>query len=392
MSEHLEAARRLQQFLVDRFWTGEALVGPDNGVRFNRRVGRFIKSALPFVRWSDDCYYLQAQGYWVMSNWLLHDLAGDPDAADLADRCARDILKQQQPEGYWRYSHPGWAGRVTTVECIFGGLGLLTAYERTGERAFLEGAARAYGFLVGTTGFQPADQGYAINYFAGRATALVPNNSTLALYYFGRLAQVAQDDRYLEHCTPLVLFLISAQQTTGELPYAIRTALYPSRPHFQCYQYNAFELTDLAEYYRATEDRSVLPLIERLCDYLLPSVKGDGSTRFDCSNGTTQIIYNTAAIAAALCTVRRMGLCQPTDAEERAYRYILGQQDRLGGFGFSRREHHLLRDRRYYPRAMAMILYHLLVKAGEGVLPAVQVRSMMPDPAAADERIPGHVV
>ena len=72
MDEYLNAALKLHNFMNKNNWTGITLIGPDQGVRFNRRFGRYVKSIVPFMQWKDQAYYLQAQAYWVLSNWLLY--------------------------------------------------------------------------------------------------------------------------------------------------------------------------------------------------------------------------------------------------------------------------------------------------------------------------------
>jgi hypothetical protein len=368
MNDVLGAAQRLHQLIYERFWRGESLIGPDNAVRFNRRVGRFVKSYLAFLPWHDDYYYVQGQGYWVLSNWLLYDLLGEQRMADLAQQCAQGILRQQRPEGCWAYPHPGWAGRVATVECVFGGIGLLATYERTHQPHLMQAISAGYDFLVNRIGFQETGGGgRAVNYFANIPTSLVPNNSTLVLMFLGRLAQVTGDERYLEYGPGLIKFLYAAQLESGELPYSLKNQRGEGRErtHFQCYQYHAFELQDLVMYYEATGDASVLPLAEGIARFIAPSIQPDGSTRFDCLDSGVQIPYNTLAIAAALGMARHAGLCDAADAENRAYAYVLSRQHADGGFGFSSRDYGFLEDRRYYPRPLAMMLYHLLCKVRE---------------------------
>jgi len=375
MSKYLDAAERLHSFLRGNFWRNDALIGPDNGVGFNRRVGRFVKSNLDFVPWNDDYYYMQAQGYWVMANWQLYQLTASEIPAELATRCSYTILRRQEPAGYWTYPHPGWAGHIATVEGIFAALGMLASYERTRDATLLEGAERWYRFLTERTGFVEAEGGSAINYFADAPRGLVPNNTTLALAFLARLAQATANGRYLEHCPAMISFLTSVQTESGEFPYSMKD---PSgngrqRVHYECYQYHAFQLQDLAMYFDATQDTRVLEPMRRVADFLALSVQEDGATQFDCTGRAIRKPYNTAAIAAALGIARRLGLRNSLQAENRAYEYVLDQQRSDGGFDYSSREFGFLADKRDYPRPMAMILYHLLLKASDTSAQSCQV-------------------
>ena len=56
-------------------------------------------------------------------------------------------------------------------------------------------------------------------------------------------------------------------ETSGEMPYTIECD-GGGRPHFLCYQYNAFELLDLAHYYSITDDAAVLPIMEKLATFI----------------------------------------------------------------------------------------------------------------------------
>jgi hypothetical protein len=165
MSKFLQGALKLHNFLYQQFWDGEKLLGPDCGVRFNRILWRFGKSYLDFVPWNDNYCYLQAQGYWVLCNWQLYTITGENQYADLAIQCANGILKDQSPEGYWVYPHPGWKGRIGTVEGVFAALGMLATYERTGKTDLLIGIQKWHDYLIRNTGFQKTDAGLAINYF-----------------------------------------------------------------------------------------------------------------------------------------------------------------------------------------------------------------------------------
>ena len=364
MNEYLDAALRLHRFMRTNNWTGHALCGPDQGVRFNRRLWRYVKSALPFYPWADNTCYMQAQGYWVFDNWLLFDLTADKQYADFALKCTQSILAAQLPAGYWEYPHSEWEGRISTVEGIWASLGLLETYERTGDEAFLQGALKSYEFLFKQTGFKEYAGGLAINYFANMDGGLVPNNTTLFLPFLAKLAALTDDDQYLKFCPQMITFLTGVQLKSGEIPYA-RKPSGEWRAHYQCYQYNAFELQDLVMYYQTINDDRVLPLIALVAQFLIQSVRPDGSTRFDCHDRDIHILYNSAAIAAALGMARQLGLGGDLQAEDRVYSYLLSKQNPSGGFPFSTREYGVLVDRRYYPRPLSMLLYHLLLKSGE---------------------------
>jgi hypothetical protein len=366
-----EAARQLHSYLIRSHWTGDALDGPDVGIRFNSRIGRFVKSYLPFVPWSDRLRYNQGQGYWIAANWLVYDLFEQEDAAKLALATADELLERQQPGGYWEYPNPEWRGRIATVEGNFATLGLLQAFERTEAERYLEGARRWHHYLVTKMGFQEWKGGLAVNYFANRPGGMVPNNSTLTARMLARLAQVSGDVAYLERCPALIRFVRDAQRETGELPYVVGRGPGEGRDHFLCFQYNAFELLDLVEYHRLSDDAHVLPIIEGIGRFLSGGLTGSGAGRYNCSRDRPEILYYTAAIAAALSQVTALGLGAYRPLADAAFARVLAAQRAGGGMSYhSRGDYRILSDRRSYPRNLAMILYLLLLEhatvAGKG--------------------------
>jgi hypothetical protein len=200
MSDLVESIYRLHGFLAQRVRLGR-LIGPDPGVRFNYRIGRFAKGALPFVPWNDELCYVQAQGYWTLSNWLLFDHTDDELYRDAALACARSIMAQQREDGAWDYPNPEWRGRVATTEGNWGAIGLLESYRRTREAPFLEAALRWHRYLVDGIGFQSLnnDEGdeFAVNYFAGDRRERVCNNSATVLRLLAEFADATGDPRYL---------------------------------------------------------------------------------------------------------------------------------------------------------------------------------------------------
>lgn len=361
---YLDASLKLYEYLITAHFKNGALVGPDVGVRFNSRVGRFVKSYLSLIPWSDDYCYLQAQGYWIMDNWMLFDMLREERYAEIARKSSLVILGKQTPAGYWDYPNPEWRGRIATVEGDFAALGLLETYRRTEEPDFLDGALRWYNFLTTETGFQAYRDGAAVNYFANVPGSMVPNNSTLTLMLLGKLFAVIGDHQYLAHASGMVRFLRYVQMESGELPYAVGRGLGRDRPHFLCYQYNAFELLDLASYFHDTSDQRVLEIMKGLAAFLSEGLTDTGSAKYNCYKESPEVIYYTAAVGAALLRASQMGLGDFTPLVERAYESLLSNQIADGGFiFFSRRNYRVLTDRRSYPRPLAMILNHLLLKA-----------------------------
>ena len=366
-----QAAIRLHDYLVDRHWSGSALVGPDPGIRFNYRIGRFIKSYVSHVDWRDHYYYLQCQGYWTLGNWRLFDLLGDDRYRDIAVRCSTAMLNAQRPDGAWDYPNPEWRGRVATVEGTWASIGLLETYRRTGEALFLEGAVQWHRFLVDTIRFQRIGETLAANYFAeGTGDVRVPANSSIVLRFLTELADVTRDRTYAEQTRGLVRFFQSTQIASGEFPYAVSESAN-RRDHFQCYQYNAFLCLDLFRYYELTGDTNALALVRKVLSFLSGGVAPNGHAFYACGKSHRAVTYHAAALGAALRAGATRGFISP-DMSDRAFAYVMARQRPDGGFPHSERDYGVLSDRRSYPRYLAMILLHLLGHAALPGLPASQ--------------------
>lgn len=357
----LRSALRLQEYLVTSHWDGRGLIGPDVGIRFNSRIGRFIKSYFHRARWNDNYYYLQAQGYWVLDNWRLFSICGEERFRDIAVRCSEFMLEQQREDGAWDYPNPEWRGRVATAEGTWGSIGLLESYRQTGDRRFLNAAQKWYRFVVHDIGFQQIGPEIAVNYFCGMKGLRVPNNSAITLRFLAELADASGGEFDATLANGLLNFLQAAQVTTGEFPYSLKgESGGKGWPHFQCYQYNAFICLDLMRYYDVTGDARVLRMIWRLLSFLRQALAANGHSFFDCSNRHQEVTYHTAVLAQAFARARQFGIGGYGLLADRAFTYLLNLQRPDGGYGFSRGDYFLLNDQRSYPRNLAMILYHLL--------------------------------
>jgi hypothetical protein len=361
-STHLRAALSLQRYLVRRHWNGEALMGPDPGVRFNYRVGRFIKNYVPARVWYDDLCYMQAQGYWVLANWDLYERTGQTRYRDLAVHCSQYIVARQREDGAWEYPNPEWKGRVATVEGIWASLGLLETFRHTEEQAFLKPVRRWCAYLRERIGFQQVGDQLAINYFAGMAGNRVPNNSTDALRFFAELASVTGDRRFLQPCRGLLAFLERAQKPSGEFPYTVDPGgRRDPRLHFQCYQYNAFQSLGLMRYRELTGDLTPVPIIRGILDFLRTGLAADGHVFYECGNTHRAVTYHAAAVGAAFARAGELKIDACDDLSDRAFGYVLRTQRADGQCTYSTGDYRWLGDRRSYPRYLAMILHHLLL-------------------------------
>ena len=106
------SAERLHAHLLRRHYSQGLVHGPDAGVRFQLRVWRFFKAALPFVPWQDNYIFMQSQGYWILANWMLYEVTGENRYRSLALESTEAAHRLQQPEGFWRYPLPtaAWRG------------------------------------------------------------------------------------------------------------------------------------------------------------------------------------------------------------------------------------------------------------------------------------------
>lgn len=355
------SALQLHEYLVARHWDGRRLVGPDVGIRFNSRIGRFIKSYIGRVRWNDHYCYMQAQGYWVLDNWQLFSIFGEERYRDMAMRCSDYMLAQQREDGAWEYPNPEWRGRIASAEGTWASLGLLETYRQAGDKKSLDCVRKWHRFLVQKIGFQQVGSELAINYFYGRTGLRVPNNSAIVLRFLAELADHSGEEPDRRFCDGLLHFLQAAQAATGEFPYTVKgQSGGEGRPHFQCYQYNAYMCLDLMRYHDLTGDSRVLPMVGRLLRFLRRGLAKDGHSFFDCGNRYQEVTYHTAVLAQAFARARHFGIDGYRDLADRAYAYLLGLQRPDGGFAFSRGDYVVLRDQRSYPRNLAMILFHLL--------------------------------
>jgi len=363
MDKFLNASQRLFNYIIENHWDGSGLMGPDPGLRYNFRIFRFIKSYLSSVKWKDNFYFLQCQGYWVFDNSMMNAVTNEDKYLEIIRLTADRILDFQAADGSWQYPLPEWKGKIATVEGNYGARALIESFRKLRDERYLAGALKWYDFLTEKTGFQFYKDSLSINYFAGIKGRLVPNNATLTLAFLSELYRETKDLKHLKYSEEMIRFLKYAQKESGELPYAFEIPGTQGREHFLCFQYNSFQLMDLATFYNITQNKDVYDVLKGLARFISTGVEKDGHSRYNCFKSTPIVPYYTAAIAAALLTADNIGLGDYAELSDRAYSFLLKTQNKRGGFYYSKNNYKILKDRRSYPRYLVMILKHLLMKA-----------------------------
>ncbi len=363
----LDSAKRLHRYLRDNHWDAGALRGPTPGVRWNLRFWRFAKAYTPFLPWRDDCISFQGQGYWITANWLLHRLTKEDEYGELALASTNFVLDSQREDGSWPNPIPERKHLVTTIEGLWAGAGLLATFRRTGDGRSLDGALAWHRFMTERIGYQEHGAGgIAVNYF-DTPRGKVPNNSTAAVWFLSELADASEDKDALKPSSRMLAFLAEVQTGTGEMPYELAGDFCKRQlTHYQCFQYNAFQLIDLYNFYTITKSEEARSIAGGIASFIAKGVSSDGECRFSCASRRPHVIYHTGTLAYALSCASRWGLGDYGGLSEKAFARTLGRQRPDGGFPFSMGDYLVLSDGRSYPATMAMRLFHLAAEAGGG--------------------------
>lgn len=358
------AGKRLHSFVQNHFNQDGVLVGADPGVRFNYRIWRFLKSIRPNKDWGDSVMFQQGNGYWIQACWAYSE-SDNCHFAKIAIAGSDRVVSLQKPNGSWEYPDNEWRGKVTTVEGVCASLGLLETYRHTNQPGYLEAVLKWNDFFLREIGFQDYGDLLAVNYFSNELDDLVPNNSALALRYFAELAQATGDEKHLVRCERLLNFVATAQLSNGEIPY-----VYKERTHFQCFQYQAFIFLDLYRYYQLTNSKIALETLRRQTDFLASGISQTGYAYYDCSKTGRTVNYHTAAVATALAVAGQLfERPELTTISNRAFHYLLSEQENDGSFAHSRRDIGPISDRRFYPRYLAMMSLHFAIASELQVVP-----------------------
>ena len=360
----LASTRALHGHLLAHHLHDGRLAGADQGVRWNIRVRRFVKSYLPWLRPIERYYFLQGQAYFAFASWTLGDVTGDARFYDHAGRATRVVLETQRADGAWAYPLPERKHLIATVEGDFGAVAMLEAFERDGDPAWLDAALKWHSYVEREIGYQETPAGLCVNYFQ-KPRGLVPNNTCEWIWVLGRFAHATGDTRYLEKVPQMLGFLEGVMQPSGELPYELAGPFEKrTQMHYLCYQYNAFQCMKLAWYAQQHDDARAKALAVRLAGYLVTGVLASGAVRASCGSVNPEVLYYADAVGMALHTVSAYGWADHAALADSTFAFVLSRQREDGSLQyFSRRDYGVLSDRNEYPRYLAMTLYHLSERA-----------------------------
>jgi hypothetical protein len=364
-----ESSLKLYNFLLNSYWDGSSISGPDPGLMLNLRLTRFVKSYFPALNYKNNNHvFQQIQGYWIKNNWALYRLTNDLRYKELALKCSDFVVASQQNDGSWKYPLTEWKSRVSTVEGTWASLGLLETYSFTKNPVYLKSALNWRNFLVTKTGFQRYKDSMTINYFNIRTSRKVPNNTTLALFFFAELFNVTQDTSLLKYNDALIHFIELCQQPGGELVYEV------DKTHYLCYHYNSFEFLDLYYANQILKSKRIDAILSKLSKYIASGVLNNGAVKYDCSQAYPEEIMFSAIAGAALIKASKSNYGNFKNHIDSIFRYLEKNQKSNGSFILTMHDMPYIKkplglgifsDKTLYPGPMCFILSSLLTKDSE---------------------------
>jgi len=328
------------------------VVGPDIGIKINKRIGRFIKSYLRFLNWKDNYFFLQAQAYWIINNIHLYKIKQEIIYKNVAIKAADYIIDNQKSDGSWEYPLKERKNLVATIEGCWASIALIKVYNITKNTKYLESSKKWHAYLEKNIGYEKYGESLCVNYFQ-KPRGLIPNNTTLLIWLNAELYNSTHNKKYIKNNPAMIRFLEKVQLPSGELPYCIGNTYEKTKIHYLCYQYNSFELIDLRNYYELTKDKTILKIINKLEKYILNGITKNYRSKNSCNKKNPSVNYYDAILGLALINNR-------SNISKRIYEGILNRQKTNGGFSFSEKNYFILHDKREYPRALNYILYSLI--------------------------------
>jgi hypothetical protein len=284
-----------------------SLVGPDINLVFIRGlqtpfqlVNRVFQNLV--IRGRDEFKFPkiwlgQTQAYWIRANLRIYEMLEEETFLTLAIRTGNALVLRQK-EGWWKSNLIGLSNRLDVIHNTLIANSLFDLYELTGDKRYIESVLAYDDVLNKRIGFTYLDDGSAfVKYFSGGKKEFVCNANTLVLSFLGRLTKIGYSRK--EVIEPLLKALSNSMLENGELPYDARFTL-----HYQCTQYNAFELIDLIEYQYYSSDNDAEKLIDKIARWLASRVTSEGHVWYQCNKMFPLITYHHTATLAALSAAR----------------------------------------------------------------------------------------
>lgn len=374
----LHSAMKNWDFLVDKYYKEGLIQGPDVGVGAYLRGGRFLANTFTPSKVKEKKYaFQQTQAYFIRSSLMLYHITNDEKYKQKAQVVGDQVVRMQCTNGSWHYPLKEWRDKVVVVDCNWAAMGLLDLYLETENKKYLNAALKWINFLISEVGYSEiADDKICFHYFSPNYLGkLTPNITTLSTALLARMFAINQTGIYENLIHKGLNFIQHVMKPNGEIPYTIledkkgltlREKIYRKlmpTDHYQCAQYNAFQLMDLCCVYEELNIDRIKDLILKIASFLSTCVANDGRTQIQCGDNSSVIYYHTSAVGAALFKADEVLSLGFSNKGKKAIEFVLKHQNPSGGFPFSQREYKLFSDSFEYPRTNLYTLYHLLLCA-----------------------------
>ena len=358
----IQAVTRAWDYLHAKHLKNDLLQGPDPVGRINGRLWRFMRNYAAFLP-DKEHIFLQTQGYWILTNWILFEATRNEMYRSAALACSNSVIALQREDGAWDYPSISYErnGLVATVEGSWAGFGLLATYRHERLDACLGAVERWNIFVnrnIGYESFTHPELGEceAVNYYYPKPRGMVPNNSIIVFSLGERQNSLTGRNDYSAHWKGLLNFIRVSQMDSGEWYYH-----YPDRQHYLCYQYNAYQFLDLASAYRHSRHEDLMVMLRKSADFLREGQLENGACKNRCNHSTPEFVYHTAVLGNAFLDAYQLGLGgEFLECSRNAIRHVVSQQKKDGSWIHSEGDYGgLLSDKRSYPRYLAMTMYHV---------------------------------
>lgn len=357
----LESIEKLSDAIEQYRTTNGSIKEPAMGIGLKGRIFRVfnnitysLKMSLLFKSTTAAC-----NGYVALMNLKLYKNTKLKRYSQRAIKSLDWIVKTQSKRGFWYYNIPGWKNKIALVDGDTAALALFNGYLLLKNSNYLKSALKWCDLIISRKCYNlTSKKGLCFNYFINEEkTSLTPNVTTFALRVLGNAYQITRDNKYIKLTPKAIKFLKKSQLSSGELRYNV------DKEHYRCPQYNAFEFLDLNDYYECTNDKTVINMMKKIIEYLIPKVNIDGSVPFSCNKKLPLIYYHSTVVGAALAVGYKLinkDICLQNALK--CAKFVTTHQLSDGAIPYGKKTLlKIFNEKISYPRVTAFIGYHLSI-------------------------------